>query len=234
MTTIRGTLLLMSLALPMVGCQTPADPDREADGYTRAVEEPVAETPPEGQRYEVVTERSELRIVIRPEGRMGHAHVMGGEAITGEVVLPAEHHDAWLDLAVQVDALQVDEPAWRTDEGFDPDMSERAIEGTRENMLSGEVLNAEAHPVIRIRAGEATGPAWQPDVRARITLAGETRERTVPVSVHRDDDELEVTGRFRILQTEFGIEPFSALGGALRVDDEVLIRFRIHAEPAPD
>jgi hypothetical protein len=36
-------------------------------------------------------------------------------------------------------------------------------------------------------------------------------------------------GRFAILQSDYGIVPFSVLGGALRVEDRVEIMFRIVA-----
>ena len=192
--------------------------------------EPLPDRPPSGQLYTVDPAQSEVRIVIFPDGRLGHAHVIGGAALTGEVIVPADHHQVWLDLVIAVDDLQVDEPPWREDEQLDPAMSDRAIAGTRDNMRSAKVLNAAEHPEIRIRASGATGPVWQTDIRAHITLAGVTRVLTVPVSVHQTvDDRLDVVGRLRIPQTEFGIEPFSALGGTLRIADEVLIRFRIRA-----
>jgi hypothetical protein len=220
-------LLLIMLSGLLAACAVRPVPDTET--YTRAVLEPVPEKAPSGVRYLVDTAQSDIRIITYPDGRFGHAHVISGAALRGEVILPQDHHQTWIDLAIRVGDLQVDEPSWRTDEHFDPEMSERAITGTRDNMLSEQVLHATQYPEIRIRSNQATGPRWQPDIQAQITLAGKTRELTVPVSVHQTDDELEVTGRLQINQSEFGIEPFSALGGVLRVADNVLIRFRIYA-----
>lgn len=43
-------------------------------------------------------------------------------------------------------------------------------------------------------------------------------------------ERVEVSGRMTLDQTTFGIAPFTALGGALRVLDRVDVRFRIHAD----
>jgi hypothetical protein len=49
-------------------------------------------------------------------------------------------------------------------------------------------------------------------------------------------DSLTASGEARIRQTDFGIEPVSAVGGAVKVKDEVLVRYAIrarrrHADP---
>jgi hypothetical protein len=36
-------------------------------------------------------------------------------------------------------------------------------------------------------------------------------------------------GSFRILQSDFGIEPFSVAGGAIQVADEVAVAFEVRA-----
>lgn len=230
MKSTAAVALPLILAVGVAACQMPVRPDPEAEFHAQPVEEPLPDRPPSGLHYAVDAAQSEVRIVIYPDGRLGHAHVIGGEALAGEIIVPTDHHQVWLDLGIGVDDLLVDDPAWREDERLAPEMSQRAIAGTRDNMLSAQVLNAAEHPEIRIRASGATGPVWQADIQAHITLAGITRVLTVPVSVHEvAEDELQVIGRMRILQSEFGIEPFSALGGTLRIADEVLIRFRIRA-----
>lgn len=234
---IACVFLLFGVVLTLAACQAPVRP--AGDGLeTWAVTEPVPEQPPAGKQYRVVPTASDVRVVIYPDGRLGHPHVFSGDALSGAVVIPSsagearDHHGIWLDLALKVSALAVDEPGWRLDEGFDPDMSERARTGTLENMRSDAVLHENEYPEVRIRAAEAVGPHWQPDLTIQVTLRGETRVLTVPVAVREQEGgALEVTGRFRIRQSDFGIEPFTALGGTVRVADEVLIRFRAHAEP---
>lgn len=229
--TMKKTMSLLAFALVVLAaCQAQPRPDA-----SEAVTRPAGDerlSLPEGQRYHVVGKASKIRIVLFPDGplaRMGHPHVIGGNAIGGEIVVADDFAESGLKLEIAVEALEVDRPQWRREEGFDPDMSESAIDDTRENMLSPEQLDAENHPTIVIESVDITGPRWQPDVDVRITLAGVEREITVPVALDHIDYKLTATGRFVIRQSDFGIEPFSAAGGNIRVADEVLIRFRIEA-----
>jgi polyisoprenoid-binding protein YceI len=96
-------------------------------------------------------------------------------------------------------------------------------------MRSPELLDARTYPEIRIESVGISGPRWQPDIRALVTLAGATREVTVPVALTLGNETLTASGRFVIRQTDFDLTPYSTAGGALRVSDEVLVRFRILA-----
>jgi hypothetical protein len=51
----------------------------------------------------------------------------------------------------------------------------------------------------------------------------------VPLSIAREPGKLSVRGGFRILQSDFGITPFSVGGGAIQVADGVDVEFTIVA-----
>lgn len=221
---------LAILAALLAACQ--AQPRPEAVNEIRAAGDQRIELPA-GHRFVVDRESSEVRIVVYPAGslaRFGHPHVVGGPVIDGEVVLTESFSDSGLHLRIDLEALEVDRPSWREDEGFDPEMSKSAIEGTRDNLRSDRLLDVANHPEIIIESLSITGPYWQPDIQLRITLRGQTRELTVPISLQLDDQRLTATGRITVRQTDFGIEPFSAAGGSLQVADQILIRFRINAQ----
>ncbi|OOG22197.1 hypothetical protein B1C78_15500 [Thioalkalivibrio denitrificans] len=225
----KATGLLLAAAL-LAACQAvPQPPPGPAESRPA---DPAPVDLPEGRDYRVVSERSEIRIVLYPAGplaRFGHPHVIGGPVIEGRAVVGEALRQSGLRLQIPVRALEVDRPEWRADEGFEPDMPESAVRDTRDNMLSEAVLHADAHPQILIESVDLRGPSWQPDMDVRITLRGVARELTVPVALSVNDDRLIASGRFVILQSDFGIEPFSAMGGRLQVADAVLIRFRILA-----
>jgi polyisoprenoid-binding protein YceI len=225
------TWLTSALVLTLlIGCQAQPRPPA-VGGETRTADD-TAISLPEGQVFEVVSDRSELRIVTWPAGplaRFGHAHVIGGSAISGQVVLAEDFHASGLLLVIAVAALELDRPEWRLDEGFDPDLPEDTIRDTRDNLLSDALLNANEYPEILIEAVSVNGPQWQPDIDLRITLAGTARELTVPITLTIADRELAASGRISLRQSDFGIEPFSAAGGNLQVADDILIRFRIVA-----
>jgi polyisoprenoid-binding protein YceI len=148
------------------------------------------------------------------------------------VVLDSEHGNARVDLSVDASALEVDKPEWRAADGLEPELDEAAISGTRANMRGERVLDVTNHPEISIRSLSVDGPTWLPDVTVRIRLRGEVREVVVPIAVERTDRRLIASGAIDLLQSDFGIQPFSTAGGALRISDRMRIRFRIIAESA--
>jgi polyisoprenoid-binding protein YceI len=67
-----------------------------------------------------------------------------------------------------------------------------------------------------------------------LTLHGATRTLEVPIRLEQRPREVAVSGRLALNQTDFGIVPFSILGGAITVQDRVDVRFAITArEVAP-
>ncbi len=226
MKTLLSTLFLIVL---LTGCQ--AVPRPSGVGEVRpASDQEIAL--PEGTRYRIDEQASEVRIVVYPGGtlaRFGHPHVIGGAVVSGTVVAAEPFDASGLSLVIDISAMDVDRPAWRVDEGFDPELSDSAIEGTRENLFSDQVLDAERFPEIRIDSLSISGPAWQPDIELSIKLRGERREVTVPIALDHTETTLIAIGQFRFRQSDFGMEPFSALGGRLAVTDEVLVRFRLLA-----
>ena len=218
----------------LAGCTGAGSP---AGGPAAPSDQPADMAPsalPEGQRYEVDPEASHLRIVLGTAGplaNLGHPHVIGGPVIAGEIIIADPWEDSAFRLQIPVESLQVDPPAWRAAEGFDPEVPESDIAATRDNMLSETQLNAAEHPMIRIDSLAIRGPQWQPDITLQMTVAGETSVHRVPVALEWDADQLTATGQLRTTFTALGLEPYSALGGALRVADEFFMRFRVRAFP---
>lgn len=221
-----------TLAL-LVGCA--AAPQRNGD-ESAAVAWPTFAAPQAGESvYRIDAAASKLRIRVDPEGpmaRLGHSHIIGGNVLSGIVVLGEGRQGARLDLRLDASALDVDDSQWRAEAGLEADLDQSTVSGTRDNMRGDRVLDVEAHPEISIRSIGVAGPAWLPDVTVRIRLRGQVREVVVPVSVELTDRRLTATGMLELRQSDFGIEPFSTAGGALRVSDRMRIRFRIVAERA--
>jgi YceI-like domain len=165
-------------------------------------------------------------IEVRRSGslaQLGHDHVIASHNIRGYVA-PSE---ARADLYIRLDELVVDEPELRVEAGFGTQPPEAAIAGTRENMLVQ--FHAEQHPYAAISVDSADADATGTWLNAFITLNGITREMRIPVKIEQTADELIVNGHVALEQSNFGIVPFSILGGALQVQDRVDVRFMIQA-----
>lgn len=171
-----------------------------------------------------------IAITVRKSGalaRLGHDHVIASRTLAGAVA-PQQGR---ADLHFRLDALTVDETALRAEAGLDTQPSADAIAGTRHNMLT-KALDAERYPDVTIRIARRAGAAdngTATPMDAAITLHGVTRRYAVPVTVVAADGALTASGAFEIRQSDFGIEPFSVMGGALGVHDTLALRFTIRA-----
>ena len=89
--------------------------------------------------------------------------------------------------------------------------------------------NASRWPLVRLQVTHAGGEP--PDVQLNLTLElnGAEQVLQVPAQLALSADGLTATGRFTLQQSAWGIEPYSALGGGLRVADRVEIHFRLAA-----
>ena len=203
-------------APPAAGAEA-APPSFPLDFYRGAAKrgEPV---------FEVDPARSLVVVEVRRAGslaRLGHDHVVASHDLRGYVAPDAGR----ADLYARLDRLTVDEPQLRAQAGFDTQPSAEDIAGTRRNMLE-RVLRADLHPWALIAV---TGKAGGSPLEVAITLNGLTRHIPVHASIVSDAGAYDVTGTLAIDQTDFGIAPFSILGGALTVANRLDLRFEIHA-----
>ena len=166
-------------------------------------------------------------IEVRRSGslaRLGHDHIVASHEVGGYVA-PDEDRG---DLFVALERLAVDEAALRAEAGFDTQPTESDIEGTRANMLV-RVLEADRFPFALIRVSGAGTRQGEVTLSVAITLHGITRTLRAPARIDADSGGMSVTGRLSFEQTDFGITPYSLLGGAIAVKNAVELRFRIRA-----
>jgi polyisoprenoid-binding protein YceI len=169
--------------------------------------------------------RSLAVIIVRRSGalaRFGHDHVVASRDITGFIAADAGR----ADLQVPLDRLTVDEADLRAEEGLDTRPSQADIAGTRANMLE-KVLEVERFPRALIQVRDAGRDAAFREVT--ITLHGMSRTMMVPVRMNRENGALVISGRLAFNQSDFGMTPFSILGGAIRVEDKLELRFLLRA-----
>lgn len=111
---------------------------------------------------------------------------------------------------------------------MDKDVSEKDRADIQETMLGPKVLDAGRYPEIRFRS-TAVEPAgagrWT--VRGDLTLHGQTR----PVKLEVQSQNGHFKGAAPLKQRDFGIEPVSVGGGAVKVKDELRVEFDILAKP---
>lgn len=233
-------VLLLSSVLALAACQTAAPlpaPALNADQRWPPLRAAFADGA--GPLYVVDPIASNVHIYVYRDGaaaRYGHNHILSVPRFEGYVQLLSEKvRDARFELRVPLAELVIDDPALRAATGgsFAGERSAGDIEGTRANMLGPKLLDAEKFPQMRLRSLKLEGDWPLPVADVEITLRGVTRTQPVLLRVERGEDKLTVRGEFVLRQTDYGITPFSALGGLMRVADPLAVEFMLIARHRP-
>lgn len=193
-----------------------------------------APEPAEGELYEIDPAASDLHWLVYRAGtlaRFGHNHVISVGELNGRVLVAPAIEESQFEIEIPVEDLVVDDAELRAGEGeeFESVPSADDIAGTRENMLSEAVLNAEEYPTIRI---VGTGPVVEggsQSLEVTVELLGRSIPLSIPTEVEMNGDTLEASGSFRLTHEELGMKPFSVMLGALQVGEALDFEYHVVA-----
>lgn len=137
--------------------------------------------------------------------------------------VPGTLQDAGIRMKIKSDSLGV------TDEMKESDRREI------ERAMKEQVLAVSQHPMIEFRSSsikphKTAENHYRLEVTGDLTLRGQVRSQTFEAIVVVGSDSLRAHGQFEIRQTSYGIEPVSALGGMIKVRDEIKLHFYIVAQ----
>ncbi len=216
---MRRTFLILMLCGLLGGAEEPG-PNRDSRPLTAHTAASVdtlsvadakqsgAYTLTPGSRFEVKTEKAGLL------GGFAHSHVIRAQSFSGAMIYNAENPAAAsFAITVAVEGLEVLTAAKPSDKGK-----------IRQKMLT-KVLKAKQFPSITFVSREvaATGNGLRID--GDLTLLDQTRAVSVDVALSAAGDTLCAQGTFAILQSDFGIKPYSAALGSIKVADKVTFDF---------
>lgn len=154
---------------------------------------------------------------------VGKAGLFSGFGHTHTVVAPVQRTE--IDPAKMSATIVVLTKGMRV---VDKDVSEKDRAQIQADMLGPKVLDAQQFPQIVFQSSriEAAGPQ-QYRVSGTLELHGRRKELSFNVAGGPDH----YTGTTRLKQTDFGIEPFSAGGGTVKVKNELELEFDIWKQP---
>lgn len=92
-----------------------------------------------------------------------------------------------------------------------------------ERAIRDEVLHADQHPTILFRSTEVSREGAGYHVMGALTLHGVTR--TIALSSHLEGGRQ--TSEVTLHQPDYGLRPYTAFFGGLKVKDDVTVRIRI-------
>jgi polyisoprenoid-binding protein YceI len=95
--------------------------------------------------------------------------------------------------------------------------------------LQQKILHTDRHPTITFRSTRVEGTEALFTVEGDLTIVGVA----LPVTLRGRLGEGRVQGSATVTQTRWGIRPYSALFGALKLNDDVEIEFDVVLMPKP-
>ncbi len=234
------SLVGVLLSIAMSACQAPRSQRLDSTEF---------KPPPGATRYALDPESSRIWLQLHADGalaRLGHTHVIVAQQLRGTVWLHPQLERSALELVIPVNVLLVDDPHERAAAGggFAEPIDAEARAGTREHMLGESQLDAAHYPSLTLRslhiraadaaaiagAGAGAGAGRTAVIEFQVSLREHTAQLSVPVHWQLQGEQLRASGAVEFKQSDLGIEPYSALLGALRVADTVAARFEILAQ----
>jgi polyisoprenoid-binding protein YceI len=179
-------------------------------------------------------------LVWRDPGAVGngfaHDHVVRATDWAGTLQFRVGDAGACaIDIDVVTAALLNDEPAMRAEVGLDGTLSDSDRETVRGHMLGEGQLEAETFPTISFTSTTCRGDvdgAGTLEVEGALTIRDVTQAVVWTVDYDVDaDGRLFAQGNLTVAQSDFGITPYSAFFGAVRVADDVDLAFDLVGDP---
>jgi polyisoprenoid-binding protein YceI len=168
--------------------------------------------------YRLTSESGELLVKTGRTGmgrRAGHDLVIEVTRWQGEVTVDtANPENSAVTVEVDVESLAVREGLGGLKPLTDNDRAD--IKNTLR-----DILDSETHPKIRFHATSVAHTAESATVQGDLTIRGETK----PVTVSADITDDRVRGSATVTQTQWGIKPYSAFLGALKLANEIAVEF---------
>jgi polyisoprenoid-binding protein YceI len=158
-----------------------------------------------------------------------HDHVVKATEIAGEATWdPAAPESLKLKVTVQTKSLLVDDPAERARFGLTDAVSDKDKKAVDEALKGRDTLDARRYPTLSFRSTRTTRAADGALVMTGdFTMHGVTRSVSLPVVLEPTADGVIGTGTLSLKTSDFGIRPYSAFLGAIKVKDEVEIHLRL-------
>lgn len=197
----------------------------------------AAEEKEQARIFVVDAAASEITVLLFKQGLFSgfaHDHVLVAKSLSGQVALHGNGiAGSTLRLTVPVTSFLVDLPEHRARENLTDEMDAQDREEVRKTMMGPEQLDVAWHPTISATLERIEGQWPSLTVYARLRIRGGEKLVPVPARVELVGGTLTAEGEFELLQSDFGIEPFSAFMGTVSVKDRIRVRYRIVAVERP-
>lgn len=187
--------------------------------------------------YKVDPAKSQLVVQVFKEGvasSLAHDHVVQATQISGTIEYdPASVTTSSIQVEAKSASLQADAPALRKQFGLTSELGEDDRKQVEANMKGEDQLNVAKYPTISFKSTGITVGTTPGDVlvKGNLTLRGVTKAVSFPAKVKMDGANFVGEGKLKIKQNDFGYEPYSALLGAIKNQNEVVLNLKVVGVP---
>jgi polyisoprenoid-binding protein YceI len=195
----------------------------------------VGASPGLSASFKVDPARSSLVLQLFKDGvaaRLGHDHVVHASVFSGTVAYdPGNPEASSIRVAVEVGSLIADDPGTRRKFGLagEPSASDRA-EIDKAMKADGQLAAARFPSMTFMSTAIATQPDGRFLVTGRLTIRGVTNELKFPAQMSVEGAQLRGRAQLKFKQSGFGYPPYSALLGAIKNKDEVILHIDLVAK----
>ena len=159
---------------------------------------------------------------------LGHNHGVEGRLKSGSLQLDGS--DAGGELVFDMTSFDADTDAARRYVGLAGSTDASTKQQVNANMKGAAVLDVQRYPTAKfvvdgVKRTEKKSREEHPlyELSGKFTLHGQTRPLKLEASVEERSEGLRLRGKFSILQTQYGIRPYSKAFGAVGVADQLTI-----------
>jgi polyisoprenoid-binding protein YceI len=215
-----------SPAKPVAAAAAPAAP------VDVAAPPAAAPAPAAGPRTYTLSNRSNVYIQVWKDGvaaAVAHDHVVEAHEISGTIIGDiADLTASKVDVTVKTASLTTDDSKSRARFKLEGEVPEKDIAAVLKNMKASDQLDVEKFPTVRFVSKSVSKDGDKLVLIGDFTLHGVTKEIKVPVTFSmKDADTVEGKGSFSIQTPDYGIEPYSALFGAIKNKPGITIHLRL-------
>ncbi len=179
--------------------------------------------------YTIVAGESSFWVFVAKAGlfsAFAHDHEIGVKSFTSKITVPESGvSGGFLELDINAQSLAV----------LDKKPSEEDKKKIY-NSMHEEVLESAKHPKITFKSvsvnnlKQTGGESYTFTLNGDLTLHGVTKRIAVPVSLTINEQQLRAVGKYTLKQTDYGIKPYSAAGGTIKVKNDLVVNFNIVAK----
>ena len=192
--------------------------------------------PASAATFRVDPSRSSLVVQIFRDGlaaKLGHDHVVQATTFSGSVTYdPSTPGLSSVAAQVPTATLKVDEAETRRKFGLEGQPTAADVAEIDKSMKAEGQLDVSKFPMITFASTTITPET--PDryqVAGQLTIRGVTRAVQFPANVVMEGNVFRATATLTFMQNAFGYKPYSALLGALRNKDAVMLHIDLVAVP---